>query len=81
MLPAMDILQSSPAPPRRLRGGGVFALVACVWVDLFPFTLLSDVTWAEFISITFLASSAAFVYHSRYTMRVGTDGPPPEVED
>lgn len=60
---------------------GATLLVTLVWADFYPLSLVSDVAWAEFIAIMFLFSSVAFVYHNRYYMRVGREGPPPEVED
>jgi hypothetical protein len=60
---------------------GITGLVTAVWLDFFPFSLVSDIAWAEFVAIAFLFSSVAFAYHNRYSMRVGNEGPPPEVDD
>lgn len=60
---------------------GATVLVTAVWLDLAPFSFFSDVAWAEFIAISFLFSSSVFAYYNRYSMRVGNEGPPPEVED
>ncbi len=60
---------------------GATVLATAVWLDLAPFSLFSDVAWTEFIAISFLFSSSVFAYYNRYSMRVGNDGPPPEVDD
>ncbi|KTG20131.1 DUF7344 domain-containing protein [Haloferax profundi] len=64
-----------------LLSAGMIVLVGAAWADLFPFSTIPDIAWAEVVASLFLLSSAAFVYHSRYSMRVGNDGPPPEVEE
>lgn len=56
-------------------------LITAVWLDLAPFSFFTDIAWAEFVAISFLFSSSVFAYHNRYSMRVGNDGAPPEVED
>ena len=54
------------------------ALVAALWLEIVPFTLLSDLTWAGIIAITFTATAAAHIYHERH-MRLGHGDEPPEL--
>ncbi|WP_416838124.1 hypothetical protein [Haloferax sp. DFSO52] len=60
---------------------GATVLVTLAWLNFYPFSVVSDVAVAEFVAITFLFSSSVFAYHNRYSMRVGNEGPPPEVDD
>lgn len=60
---------------------GSTLLVFAVSLDVAPLTFLPDAAWAAFVAVTFLISSAWFAYHNRYSMRVGSDGTPPEVQD
>lgn len=59
-------------------GLSLFSLGAVVAgaVDLFPFSLVGDMTWAALISLAFTGSSTAHVLRDR-RMRIGRDGPPP----
>ncbi|MDG5776445.1 hypothetical protein VB773_07520 [Haloarculaceae archaeon H-GB2-1] len=54
------------------------ALVVALWTGIYPFTLLSDLTWASLIAVTFTFSA---VYHT-YTgeeMKIEQQDVPPEV--
>ncbi|WP_254767754.1 DUF7344 domain-containing protein [Salinilacihabitans rarus] len=54
------------------------ALVAALWLGIYPLTLLSDLAWAGFISTTFTAAATAHIYHER-NMRLGYGEKPPEL--
>jgi hypothetical protein len=63
-----------------LLSGVAVSLMSAVYLDVHPLTLLPDVTWGLFVAVGFLASSVVFVYDNRYAMRLGGEGPPPELE-
>lgn len=54
------------------------ALVAAVWMDAFPFSVLPEMAWGAFIVTVFTISSAAHLYYTRQ-MKLGS-GEPPELE-
>ncbi|WP_394349022.1 DUF7344 domain-containing protein [Natrialba swarupiae] len=54
------------------------ALVAALWLEIYPLTVLSDLTWTAIISITITATAAAHLYHER-NMRLGHGDQPPEL--
>jgi hypothetical protein len=56
------------------------ALVGAVLLGAYPFALVEASEWLLFVVVTFLVSSAVFAYRTRYAMRVGAEGPPPEVK-
>ncbi|AUX08759.1 hypothetical protein AArcSl_1124 [Halalkaliarchaeum desulfuricum] len=55
------------------------ALYAAVWIGVYPFTLLPDLSWGVFIVVAFLVSSLAHRYYTS-EMRLGTGEMPPEME-
>ncbi|ESP89555.1 hypothetical protein K933_03325 [Candidatus Halobonum tyrrellensis G22] len=61
--------------------GGAALLATAVKLHLPLVSAVSAAEWTLFIVVVFLVSSAAFAYHSRYGMRLGTEGPPPELRD
>ncbi len=54
------------------------ALVAALWGEIYPLTLLSDLVWATIISVLFTATAAIHIYHER-NMRLGQGDQPPEL--
>ena len=50
------------------------------WFDVAAVGVLPDSGWTLFVAITFLVSSSSFAYNNWNVMRVGTEGPPPELE-
>lgn len=54
------------------------ALVAALWLEIYPLTLLSDLTWAGIIAVTVTLAAAAHIYHER-NMRLGHGDQPPEL--
>ncbi|MDQ2049851.1 hypothetical protein RBH26_05080 [Natronolimnohabitans sp. A-GB9] len=54
------------------------ALVAALWLDIYPLTLLSDLTWAAIIAVTVTVTAAVHVYYER-NMRLGHGQQPPEL--
>ncbi|WP_238709375.1 DUF7344 domain-containing protein [Natronorubrum halophilum] len=54
------------------------ALVAALWLDIYPLTLLSNLTWAGAIAVTFTLTAAVHIYHER-NMRLGHGSQPPEL--
>ncbi len=54
------------------------ALVAALWIGIYPFTVLSPIAWAAIISITVTATAIAHIYHER-NMRLGHGDQPPEL--
>lgn len=55
------------------------ALYGAVWLGVYPFTLLPDLSWGVFIVVAFLVSALAHRYHTS-EMRLGTGEVPPELE-
>ncbi|GAA0652566.1 DUF7344 domain-containing protein [Salarchaeum japonicum] len=56
------------------------ALLAVAWVDVFPFDLLSDVTWAAVIVALFAVSAAVDTYYDA-RRQLGSDGAPPDLPE
>ena len=54
------------------------ALVAALWLEIYPLTVLSDLTWAGIIAVTVTLAAAAHIYHER-NMRLGHGDQPPEL--
>lgn len=54
------------------------ALVAALWVEIYPLTVLSTLTWTAIIAVTFTATAVAHIYHERH-MRLGHGEQPPEL--
>ncbi len=54
------------------------ALVAALWLKIYPLTLLADLTWTAIIAGTFTLTAAAHIYHER-NMRLGHGDQPPEL--
>ena len=56
------------------------ALTIGVWFEIYPLTILPDVSWVAFMATVFTISSLAHVYENRQT-RLGTEGPPPDLKE
>ncbi|WP_255170218.1 DUF7344 domain-containing protein [Natrononativus amylolyticus] len=54
------------------------ALVAALWMGIYPLTLLSELIWATIIAVTVTLTAAAHIYHER-NMRLGHGEQPPEL--
>ncbi|USZ70307.1 DUF7344 domain-containing protein [Natronosalvus halobius] len=54
------------------------ALVAALWLGIYPLTMLSELAWAGLLSVTITATAAAHIYYER-NMRVGHGDEPPEL--
>ena len=54
------------------------ALVAALWIGIYPLTILSDLAWAAIISVTVTVTAAVHIYHER-NMRLGHGEQPPEL--
>jgi hypothetical protein len=54
------------------------ALLAALWVDAPPFTMLPDIAWIAFVVVALVVSAAVHTYLAR-GRKLGGDGPPPEV--
>lgn len=57
-----------------------FAAVTVAVLNVPPFTLFPGIGWAYFIAVVLLLSSVVHVYRSR-KLRVGSEGPPPELRE
>jgi len=57
------------------------SLMGAVHLGVPPTTLVPEVTWGLFVAVAFLASSVVFAYDNHVSMRLGSDGPPPEVDE
>ncbi|MFC7069040.1 DUF7344 domain-containing protein [Halobaculum lipolyticum] len=55
------------------------ALLAAVWVDAYPFTMVPDLGWFAFVVVAFAVSAAVNRYFST-GMKLGGDSSPPGVE-
>jgi hypothetical protein len=78
----MEVVGGSDIPWRRFYLGLVVVnavLLGLVWLDLRPFTVLSDLQWAAVILSQFAVSAAIEAVMSR-RMRLGDPGPPPEYD-
>lgn len=53
------------------------ALVAALWGDIYPLTVVSDLVWATIIAFVFTLTAAIHLYHER-NMRLGHSDRPPE---
>ncbi|SDQ36431.1 hypothetical protein SAMN04489842_0618 [Natronobacterium texcoconense] len=54
------------------------ALVAALWVGIYPLTLLSSTTWAGIIAVTLTVTAVGHIYYER-NMRLGHGDQPPEL--
>ncbi|RQG93286.1 hypothetical protein EA462_01090 [Natrarchaeobius halalkaliphilus] len=54
------------------------ALVAALWLEIYPLTLLSALTWTGIVAVTITATAVAHIYHERH-MRLGHGEQPPEL--
>lgn len=54
------------------------ALVAALWLGIYPLTQLSDLSWMTVIAATLTLTAAAHIYHER-NMRLGHGDQPPEL--
>ncbi|WP_049895490.1 DUF7344 domain-containing protein [Halopiger xanaduensis] len=54
------------------------ALVAALWLEIYPLTLLSELTWAGVIAVTVTVTAIVQIYHER-NMRLGASEQPPEL--
>jgi DNA-binding transcriptional ArsR family regulator len=64
-----------------LLSGALTALATGAWLGVPVLAALSGAEWGLVVSVAFLVSSCVFACESRYRMRIGTEGPPPEVRD
>ncbi|MXR21008.1 DUF7344 domain-containing protein [Halobacterium bonnevillei] len=58
-----------------------FILVVGLWVDLYPFSLVSPLTCGVFFVTALAVSSVGHFYDNYYRMRLGARDKPPEVDD
>ncbi len=54
------------------------ALVAALWLEIYPFTLVSELAWAGLLSLTVTIAATAHIYYER-NMRLGQGEAPPEL--
>lgn len=54
------------------------ALVAALWLRIYPLTLVSDLAWAGVIAVVFTLTATVHIYYER-NMRVGLGESPPEL--
>ncbi|WP_459810318.1 DUF7344 domain-containing protein [Halopiger thermotolerans] len=54
------------------------ALVAALWLEIYPLTLVSNLAWAGVIAVTVTATAVAQLYYER-NMRLGASEQPPEL--
>ncbi|MGQ3411947.1 DUF7344 domain-containing protein [Natrinema sp. LN54] len=54
------------------------ALVAALWLGIYPLTILSNLSWVAVVAVTFTLTAVAHVYHER-NMRLGHGDQPPEL--
>ena len=54
------------------------ALVAALWLGIYPLTMLPEIAWAGLISLTITVTATAHIYYER-NMRVGYGEEPPEL--
>lgn len=55
------------------------ALMAAVWIDAFPFTLLPDLAWGVFVAVSLTVSALGHHYYHRKVL-LGASKKPPEAE-
>lgn len=60
--------------------GLCIALVGVVSLGIYPLTLVPGLAWSLFIAVLFAASALAHVYYDRQ-MRLGVEGPPPDLRE
>jgi hypothetical protein len=63
-----------------MLSGVMTGVAVAAWADAPLFDHVSDASWTLFVAVTFLISSAAYAYSNR-SMRVGSEGTPPEIEE
>lgn len=56
-------------------------LAAAVGLGAWPISLLPAASWLAFLATMFAVSSLVYAYYSHRRMRIGNQGPPPEIED
>ncbi|WP_154658626.1 DUF7344 domain-containing protein [Halopiger djelfimassiliensis] len=54
------------------------ALVAALWLEIYPMTLLSNLAWTGIIAATVTVTAIVHIYHER-NMRLGHGDQPPEL--
>ncbi|PSQ15965.1 hypothetical protein BRD00_13215 [Halobacteriales archaeon QS_8_69_26] len=54
-------------------------VVAALWAEVFPLTMLSNLGWLAIVSVVLTGSAAAHVYYER-TNRLGAEELPPELD-
>ncbi|WP_425607755.1 DUF7344 domain-containing protein [Natrinema salsiterrestre] len=54
------------------------ALVAALWLEIYPLATVSNLTWTAVIAATFTVTAAVHIYHER-NMRLGHGDQPPEL--
>ncbi|WP_254522518.1 DUF7344 domain-containing protein [Natrinema caseinilyticum] len=54
------------------------ALVAALWLEIYPLTYLSNLSWAAIIAATFTLTAVSHIYYER-NMRLGHGDQPPEL--
>lgn len=54
-------------------------VLSLAWFDIRPFTMLPDLGWGVVVLLTFGVSAFVQFYYSRQ-MKIGDEGPPPELE-
>ncbi|WP_440765963.1 DUF7344 domain-containing protein [Natronorubrum sp. DTA7] len=54
------------------------ALVAALWLEIYPLTTLSDLTWTGIVAVTFTLTAVVHIYYER-NMRLGHGEQPPEL--
>lgn len=63
-----------------LLSGLMTTLALGVWFDVAAVHIIPDAGWTLFVATAFLVSSASYAYTNWNVMRVGSEGPPPELE-
>ncbi|MFC7142342.1 hypothetical protein ACFQMA_21195 [Halosimplex aquaticum] len=79
----LEIVPGSEFPWREFYlslGSISCAVVAALWTDLFPLTLLTPLEWATVIAVTFTVAAAYHTY-SGADMQLGDDGYAPDEID
>ena len=77
----LEIVPGGEFPWRELYlslGAVSCALVAALWLEIYPLTLVSNLAWAAIIAIALTVTAIAHIYYER-NMRVGTGKRPPEL--
>jgi DNA-binding transcriptional ArsR family regulator len=64
-----------------LLGGFGVSLMSAVTLGIPPTGMVPEGTWGLFVAVAFLVSSAVFVYDNRVSMRLGSEGQPPEIDE